>query len=780
MSKKKRNLPFVGSGNENEMIGQKISHYTILEKLGEGGMGVVYKARDTRLKRAVALKFLPSDLVRDSEAKKRFILEAQAASALDHNNICNIHEIDENEDGQLFIVMACYEGQILSEKIESGPLRLKEAVDVAMQIAEGLAEVHKHGIIHRDIKPANIFVTADGQVKIMDFGIVKLIGAETVAKTRILIGSPGYMSPEQVKGQEIDHRTDIWSLGIVLYEMVTGQHAFKGYNTDALLHSIVMEDPEPMQTLRNDVPHELVRIVDKALSKDPRCRYQKMDEFVFNLQFLYRGLSMKAIDSSRWTSPLKNRIVVLPFANFSPHAEDEYFADGLTEELISTLSKIQELRVIARTSAMKYKTVSKNISEIARELSIGSVLEGSVRKSLNKIRVTVQLIDAERQDHLWAEDYDRELEDIFAVQSDIAQRVAQSLKIHLIQGERQNIEKNATQNMEAYRFYLMGRYHWNKRTREGMEACLQYFEKSVERDKTYALAHAGMADAYVTFGNYGYIPPTEVYPKALSAAENALEIDETLAEAHTSLAVVKCLYEWNWKEGERAFKQAILLNNSYASAHHWYAINFLTPHGLFDEALEEMQKALKFDPLSLIIHSTIGLVYYFARHYDEAIEHFRDTLQMDPEFEAAHYFLGWALEQKGDFETAIASTHKAFELSGQSTPMLAELGSIYAGSGKRDEALAILKELKHQNGKEKISPYAMYSIAAIFTGLGEGSKAIEWLRRAASERCYRLIYLNVDPKFDSLRSHPQFIDLLSDVGLEGQFVAPTFIRIDKR
>ncbi|MBL7135126.1 MAG: protein kinase, partial [Candidatus Marinimicrobia bacterium] len=420
------------------MIGKTISHYKILEKLGEGGMGVVYKAEDTKLKRTVALKFLPPELTRDEEAKERFVHEAQAASALEHNNICNIHEIDETDDRQTFIVMACYEGETLKHKIERGPFKLEESIDITIQIAEGLAKAHEQGIVHRDIKSANLYMTKDDVVKILDFGLAKLRGQTKLTKEGTTLGTAAYMSPEQTRGEDVDHRTDIWSLGVVLYEMLTGQLPFKGEYEQAVIYSILNEDPEPVKALRTGIPMELERILNKALLKNAGERYQLVDKMLDNMRWLQKSLEIGIIEQrlTKIISPYRYRIAVLPLTNIGPNPEDEYFADGMTEELISTLSKINELRVIARTSIMQYKNIAKSVAEIGRELKVGNVLEGSIRKAADKLRITVQLIDSQSQEYLWSQDYDREFKDIFTIQSDIAHRVADALRVQLMGGEQ--------------------------------------------------------------------------------------------------------------------------------------------------------------------------------------------------------------------------------------------------------------------------------------------------------------------------------------------------------
>ncbi|MCI0697473.1 protein kinase [candidate division KSB1 bacterium] len=715
------------------MIGQTISHYKILEKLGGGGMGVVYKAQDLKLDRFVALKFLPPHLSADEDEKKRFIHEAKAASALDHPNICAIYEIDETEDGQMFIAMAYYEGETLKKKIERGPLPIDQTIDLAIQIAQGLAKAHKHGITHRDIKPANVMITKEGVAKIVDFGLAKLAGQTKLTKSGMTVGTVAYMSPEQARGEEVDHRTDIWALGVVLYEMITGQLPFKGEYEQAVIYSILCQEPASIISLRTGVPMELERVVNKAMAKKAGERYQHMDEMLTDLRLLKKeaeaGVSKERLTKPKlhkskrsslyigatgllvllfgiglhlWlnteekkeaVSPDKYRIAVLPLANISPDPQDEYFVDGMTEELISTLLRIDGLRVIARTSVMRYKVGgNKDVAEIGRELKVGTVLEGSVRKSANKLRITAQLIDVQTQEHLWSRNYDRVLQDVFAIQSDIAQQVAEALKVRLLTGEKGEIEKKATENLEAYTLYLKGRYFWNKRTEADINKAILHFEQAIKIDSTYALAYSGLADSYSLLANRGSLSSKEACPRAKAAAIKAVEIDDTLAEAHTSLGFVRMAYDWDWLVAEKEFKRAIDLNPSYAIAHQMYA-RYLSGMGRHDEAIAEIKRAEELDPLSLPISAGVGQTFLKARRYDQAIEQLRKTQEMDPNFAQAHYFLGGAYLNKEMNEQAIAELQKAITLSADSLSVGAALVQAYAKLGKRNEAQKRLDEV---------------------------------------------------------------------------------------
>jgi len=780
------------------MIGKTVSHYKILEKLGEGGMGVVYKAEDTKLKRTVALKFLPSSIMASEAEKTRFVHEAQAAAALNHPNICTIYEIDE-ADGQQFIAMEFVEGQSLKAKIEAGPLKLDEALGIAMQAAEGLQAAHEKKITHRDIKPANVMITNKAQAKIMDFGLAKLAGRTVITKEGTTVGTVAYMSPEQGRGEEVDQRTDIWALGVVLYEMITGQHPFKGLYEQALVYSILNENPEPITGLRSGVPMELERIINKALAKNADERYQHADEILVDLRSMQKNFASGASKQqlTQTESPKRKRanlyggvaallvlligtglyfrlqteeqqarydsIAVLPLDNLSGDPAQEYFADGMTEALITDLAQISALRVISRTSVMHYKGANKPLPEIAEALNVDAVVEGSVQRVGERVKITAQLIEAATDRHLWAKSYERELRDILALQNEVARAVADEIKVKLTPQAQARLTSTRQVNSEAHEAYLKGRYFWNKRTKEGLMKSIEYFEQAIKKDPVYAPAYAGLADSYSMLGNQGYLPPRAAFPKAEAAAMRALEIDDSLAEAHNSLAVVRHIYEWDLlATAEREYKRGIELNPGYATTHQWYAL-YLSHMGRLDEAIAEIKRAQELDPLSLIINSVVGLIFYYARQYDQAIEQCRKTLEMEPNFWVAHYFLSQAYVQKRMYEEAIAESQKALGLNGGLPVSVGTLGYAHAISRNKGEAQKLLEELiKQSQGRLGIS----FHIAEIYTGLGDKEKAFEWLHKAFDERSDQLLNLKVDPIFDSLRSDSRFTKLLKKVGLE--------------
>jgi len=770
--------------------------YRIIEEIGRGGMGIVYKAEDTKLKRVVALKFLPQQWISDKEARERFIHEARAASALDHNNVCAIHEIEETEDGRMYIAMAFYEGESLREKIKREPLKTEEAVAIAAQVAQGMAKAHQKGIVHRDLKPANILVTNDGVAKIVDFGLAKLAGQVKLTREGATVGTVAYMSPEQARGDAVDQHTDIWSLGVVLYEMLSGKLPFKGDYEQSLIHSILKSELEPITKFRKDLPAGLANIIAKTLVKNTAVRYQTMDELAEDLNAVAEGLKpLRAkpglfqgrILGLRKTyafaafavfailvalalfflfinrGQVYDSIAVLPFEDLSQAKNNEYFCDGISETLISALTNIEGLWVPARTSAFFFKGKTQDIREIGQKLGVDNVLEGSVQVAGDNLRIIARISNVQNGRQVWSEIYNRKMADIFSIQDDIVKAMVTALKIKLLGEKGAPLIKNYTDNFEAYRLYLQGLNYWNKRRKADLIKSIEYFEKAVEIDSNYALAYAGVADAYSVLGNNGFWPAEKAFPKAKAATLKALGIDAKLAEAHASLAYIMSNYDWDFVGAEKEFKVAIELNSSYATAHQWYG-ELLSILGRHEESIGEMKIARNLDPLSPRISANVGLLLYEARRYDQALEELNKALEVDPNDSTTHTYLGWTYEAMGKYEEAIKSYLRAIELSGGSKDRDAGIAGCFALMGKQEEARKILNNIIEYSKGNYIRSA---NIASAFAALGEKGQTFAWLDKAFRERDPGLVYnLKNRHRFDPVRSDPRYVALLRKIGLE--------------
>jgi serine/threonine protein kinase len=743
------------------MIGKTISHYKILAKIGEGGMGVVYKGEDTKLRRTVALKFLPQELMKDSEAKERFVQEAQAAAALDHPNICTVHEIEE-ADGQTFIAMAYIEGQSLKEKINAGPVEINRAINIAIQVAEGLREAHERGVVHRDVKPANIILTEKGQAKIMDFGLAKLSWGVDLTKTAMIMGTAAYMSPEQAKGETVDYCTDIWSLGCVLYEMLSGMRPFKNRYDQAILHSVLYEEPESIGNLKSDLPEEVENIISKCMQKDPKNRYSDMGNLLRDLKSI--PLEDKSGSSRTETAEEKlPSIAVLPFVNMSADPENEYFSDGLSESIINVLSQLNNFKVVARTSAFSFKGKDVNIREIGKELNVENVLEGSVQKAGNRLRITAQLISVKDGFHLWSKSFDRTLDDIFAIQDEISLQIINNLKVKLGKEEKSMLVKRYTEDIEAYNLYLKGLYHLAKLTKEGCEKGLDFFHQVINRDPTYALAYAGISDCHSRNTWYYYRPPKEELPKALAFAEKAIALDNQLSEAHVSLGYTKMLYDRDWDGAGRELRRGIELNPGNALAHNYYSVYFAVL-GEHDKSIKEAQKALDLDPTSLWMMINLGMRYYYNCQFDMCLKNIQKAIDLDPNSFLGHYYSAYPLMCMAKYKEAIQAAQKAAELLGEYTPhILAALGLAHALAGERVEAEDILKNLKALSDKGTIP---MFIIPWIYIALDERDKAFEWMERASEENDPLFMWIKSDPIINRLKGDPRYKAMLKKLGLD--------------
>src|SRR5512139_85604 len=708
----------------------RLGPYEILSLISAGGMGEVYRARDTRLGREVAVKVLPADLARDGGRLQRFQQEAQAASALNHPNVVAVHDVG-THDEVFFVVSELIDGETLRERLDGGPLSMRKAIDFAAQIARGLAAAHDKGVIHRDLKPENVMITRDERAKIVDFGLAKIdtplasLGDPTTMPTAgrhtlpgTLLGTVAYMSPEQIRSEEVDHRTDVFSFGTMLYEMLTGTRPFGGATAAETFSAILRDDPPTLP----GVPPDIEGVVRHCLEKAREDRFQSARDLAFALESAARQLAAPRPSPSAGDDTGRGRaIAVLPFANVSPDPDSEFFSDGLTEELIHEMTRVQGLKVVAWNSAAQLRGREHDIRAIGEQLQVHAVLMGSVRKAGERVRIAARLVETATGYYLWSETYDRRIQDLFAIQEEIARSIAQTLIRTLADRRAPAVSSRQPGNLEAYTLYLKGRYFWNSRTPEGLRKGIECFEQAIAADEGSALAHAGLADAFCLLADYGLMHPSEAMPRARSAALKALDLDSRSAEAHASYALIRSLYDREWEEAEVFYRRALELNPSYATAHHWFAVDYLGMQGRFDEASREIEAARQLDPLSMIILEGKPYLLMLAHRYDEAIELCRELARLDPTYYKFYTAMGRAYTQKGDYAEAVAMLQKGRSMAGDLPNILGALGQTYALAGQPTEARRLLEELTRQS-MQKYVPSS--SFALIHVGLGEKDEAL--------------------------------------------------------
>ena len=808
------------------LIGRQIGPYSILEKLGSGGMGEVYLARDVRLGRKVALKLLEPHLVGDSNTRTRFLREARLASSLDHPNICTIHEVGEME-GRPFMAMQFVQGQTLRQVIGGRPLELDALLSIALQVADALAAAHMRGIIHRDIKPANIIVTARGQAKVLDFGLAKLLEQKEdeatthLTMTGAIMGTPACMSPEQARGESVDHRTDIFSFGVVLYELATGRIPFQGRSRADVISALLNQPHVPAAELNKKIPSRLSEVIDRALQKAPPERYHSMSQMIQDLRqviaeaggldhlfksssvplgviphvpirrrtyfgripgpaalallvvvaavligvsfLVYQSWSRQKLSAAQRLAPQPQikSIAVLPFKPLVVADRDEALELGMADTLINKLSSMNAIVVRPISAVRKYTNLEQDALAAGQEQKVDMILDGSIQKSADKVRVSVRLTQVADGQQLWAESFDEKFTDIFYLQDRVSEKVVGLLAIKLTGQEQTLLTKRHTQDAEAYELYLKGRYQLNRLTDDGFRKGRDYFQQAIARDQKYALAYSGLAIAYNMLGGFNALAPKEAYPKARDAATKALELDDTIVEAHAALGEIKMSYDWDFFGAEQQLRRALEINPSNSNAHKINGL-YLIAMSRFDDALAEMKRAHELDPLSLEPTIAMADVFYFQRQYDQAIAQYQKALEMDLNSGLSYWAIGRTLTAKGSYNEAIPLLEKSIPLSGDSPDEPAELARTYALAGKREEALKILDELKRLSGRKYISPTV---IATIYGALGDKDQAFAWLNKAVDGRDFILVLLNVEPMFDPLRDDPRFTALVKRVGL---------------
>jgi serine/threonine protein kinase len=776
------------------MIGQTVSHYRIIEKLGSGGMGVVYKAEDTKLGRTVALKFLPPSFSSDEEAKTRFVHEAKSASSLQHNNICTIHEIDETDDDKIFICMDFYEGETLKDRISKGPIAIDEAVDIILQICEGLEKAHNNNIIHRDIKPANIFITKEGVVKLLDFGLAKAANQSKITKMGSTLGTVAYMSPEQTRGESVDQRTDIWSLGVVLFEMLTGELPFKGDYEQAIIYSILNENPQSIDALHINAPIGLKKILEKTLRKNPSDRYLTVNEILseINSQFSrQQAVNRKLVPSISKSSKQKKlayifspifiitifiiiylltgketlskpvSIALLPLKDISVENKEDWFSEGMTDALITELARIRGLRITSRSSVMKYKDSNESTKIIAADLGVHYLIEGSIVRTLGQVKISARLIDATSDEYIWGQDYEGDFTDVLALQGKVAQEITHKIKVTLTPQEERLFTEKLKVNPDAYDAYLKGKFYLWKLTKEGFETALKYFTMAVELDSTYAPAYAGITLAWRTQAVMGFLPFSEAMEKSEAVTTKALQLDSSLADIHFMNAINFAWFQWKWNLAYSEFKKTIEVNPNMAEARAYYS-QLLFILNRPDEAIQEIDLALKLDPFNNLFQSIYAMDLMYVKRYDDVIKLLNKILKAAPNEYMALATLRSAYHQTKMYEQALNIWIRSFEVRNDYEAIeVLKKGNVEGGYSL---ALRRVAELMIKRIKEG-SYVTPWQVATLYTRAGMKKEALDWFEKALDANDPNMPYLKVDPIFDPLRDEPRFKKILEKMNL---------------